>query len=130
MAARLKIIVLDRNHNNPNEWRCAFWADVPATRQSFYANQPIVVNGVWTTVPRHSVWKDALVADLAALENGSVVEMVDAVSVDSSLTVAQIQAVLQARWQAFQDQVNAVQHPWKRYGSTWDGITWSIANVT
>ena len=128
--ARLRIIVLDRSKDDLNQWRCAFWADVPAARQALYANKEVLVNGVWTLVPRRSAWRDALTADNTALDNGSMTELVDTVSVDPTLTVVQIEALLQTRWQAFQDQVNIAAHPWKRYGSTWDGTTWTITNIS
>jgi hypothetical protein len=114
--ARLRVIVLDRPA--PDVYRYVFWADVPAARQAFYANPTAV-----------SAWKDALAADLTALRNGSVVEKVDSLKVPAGSTLAQAQAFLAARHADYQAQVTAY-NPWVRYGTTYDGASWTNGGVS
>jgi len=117
MAARFKIIILDKDANDP-VYRYLLWADVPAARQPFYANASAT-----------SAWTDATAGDLAALQNGSVVERQGELRVPSGSTLAQVQAFLQARWSEFQNQVTN-DNPWVRYGTTWDGTTWTAGGVS
>ena len=114
--ARLRIIVLDQQ--DARTFNYVFWADVPAARQPFYAKPVGTV----------SAWKEALVADNAALVDGSVVELVGTLGVPASTSLAQAQAILQATWQAFQDRITATNR-WARYGTTWDGVTWTPGGV-
>jgi hypothetical protein len=111
---RLRIIVLDQPDGNPNSYNVAFWADVPAARQGYYAS-----------TGAGSQWKDALPADIAALQNGSVVEHVRPHQMPSGTTLAQIEAYLQNQWQNYQNAVTNF-NSWVHYGSTWDGTTWTI----
>ena len=120
--ARLNIIILDRSDpTNPNVYRYVFWADVPSARQPFYAALagPTAV----------SAWKDALAADNTALQNGSVVEKVDTIQVPSHATLAQIRVFLQDKWAEYQAAITA-RNPWQRYGTTWDGTTWTAGGVS
>jgi hypothetical protein len=116
MAARLRIIVLERDRD-ANGFDYVLWADVPTARQPFYAS-----------VDKKSAWKDALPADNTALQNGSVVESTGHVAFPPGGSMAQTQAELQVRWNAFQNEINAA-NPWRYYGSTWDGTTWVVTNV-
>ena len=117
MAARFKIIILDRTPSDANEYHYLLWVDVPISRQPFYAKTPAI-----------SAWKDALPLDLLALQNGSVVETVQTQRVPAGATLAQVQAFLQQRWTDFQNDV-ANTNPWVRYGTTWDGATWALGGV-
>ncbi len=114
--ARFRVIVLEQQ--DVRSFRCAFWLDVPAARQSFFVKPAGTV----------SAWKDALPGDHAALVSGAVVEHVDIVQVPSGTTLAEAQAVLQATWQSHQDRVTN-QNVWVRYGTTWDGTSWVSAGV-
>lgn len=114
MAARFKIIILDRDDRKIN---CAMWADVPAARQTFYANVNVV-----------SAWKDALATDNTALQTGAVAEQLISVVMESGDTNAQSRAKLVQSWQSFQDQITAL-NKWDRYGSTYDGTTWIAAGA-
>ena len=110
---RLNIIVLNRpDDSNPNLYRLALWADVPATRQSFYAVNTFV-----------SAWKDATGTDNTNLKNGAVLETVVELTVPSGWTLAQVQSEAESRWQKYQTFVTN-RNPWVRYGTTWDGTTW------
>jgi hypothetical protein len=117
---RLNIIILERDRENPRLYTYALWADVPATRQPFYAL-------AWGPT-RVSAWKDALAADNTALQNGSVVEDVQTLQVPVGATLAQIQGFLQDRWTAYQTDITTT-NPWQRYGTTWNGTTWVNGGV-
>lgn len=109
-----RVIVLERmNDHPPPEFRVAFWADVPVARQSFYADPS-----------KASVWSGATVAENTSLKNGAVLEMVDTVAAPPNATLAEIQAILENRWATFQAEVNNAKK-WTRYGTVWDGTTWT-----
>ena len=110
---RLKIIILE---TEPEKINYAFWADVPAARQRFYADAAKV-----------SVWKDALAADNTALQNGSVTEFVHHLDIDAGVTDADRRLALRRDWQAFQARVNNY-NPWDKYGTTFD-TAWAIGGV-
>ncbi len=114
--ARLRIIILERDAGS-NTFSYVAWADVPAARQNFYAQPPGTV----------SAWKGALPADNDALVNGSVVEKFATQRVPAGSNIAQIEAFLEQRWTDWQTEITNA-NPWQRYGSTWDGATWAIAN--
>jgi len=113
---RLRVIILERDSDS-NTFRYVLWADVPAARQSFYAMPAGTV----------SAWSGALPADNAAIVNGSVTELVGTQRVPASSTLPQIEAFLETIWTSFQAQINN-SNPWQRFGSTWDGTTWSVLN--
>lgn len=118
MAARLKIILLDRRYAGTQSFNVAFWCDVPAARQAFYAD-----------ANKTSAWKDATAEDIAALRSGAVVEIVEPFLSERGVTLAQAQTTLQATWTAHQDRVTA-HNPWQRYGTTFDGTSWQAAGVS
>lgn len=112
---RLRIIVLDQAV--PGTWRYLLWADVPAARQAFY-----------TSTSAKSEWKDALAPDNINLQQGIVAEQAGFINTPG-FTVPQLQAELQARWTDFQNEVNA-KNPWTRYGSAWNGTTWTSTGAS
>lgn len=112
--ARLKIIVLEVSGRDVHY---ALWADVPEARQPFYADATKV-----------SAWKDALAADNTALQNGSVVEEVRYSTFNSGETLAQIKAALVIASNDFQANTTA-HNPWGRYGTVWDGTSWTNGGV-
>ena len=122
-----RVIVLDRllaaetheGEGMPQQVRVVFWADVPAARQPFYANATVL-----------SAWKDATAADVIALQTGVVVEREEILRIPKTATAAQIQSVLQARWQSYQDTITA-HNPWTKYGTFLDqnGV-WTVTGVT
>jgi hypothetical protein len=117
MAARFKIILLDRLTPGTTTLRFVMWADVPASRWNFH-----------TDATKTSAWRNAMPDDLAALRNGSVLERVDTLAMDGAVTNTQVRTSIQARWTAFQATVTAdTTH--SVYGSTWDGTTWVPAGA-
>ncbi len=120
-----RVIVLERHvdqerawgDQSPQFWSYVLWADVPASRQTFYAKPGFV-----------SAVQGISAADLTALQNGSVVERQRILSVDKGTTNAQLMTKLELEWTQFQSQVNAF-NPWNRYGTFWDGTTWTAGGV-
>lgn len=121
-----RIIVLDRQLNReitwgnqtPQFWAYALWADVPVGRQNFYANAAF-----------QSAVKTISAPDLTALQNGSVVERISVLSVEKGTSIPQLQATLQSIWADFQTEITGY-NPWNRYGTFWDGATWTAGGAT
>ena len=117
---RLRVIFLAGTPDDPNTWQAALWADVPASRQTFYADP---------TNTRKSAWDGATAADNTNLQNGSVAEQVITQRVPPGTNISQIETYLQNVWTNYQNQITN-NNPWVHYGSTWDGTTWNIVTVT
>lgn len=106
-----RIVVLE---SSGRKVRYLLWADVPASRQKFYANAALT-----------SAWIDAQAADITKLRAGEIVERVVEESPDGNL--AAIKTYLEGKLTAFQAEIDARSN-WPRYGTTFDGTSWS--NVT
>ena len=115
---RLRVIFLAATPDDPNTYQAALWADVPSSRQPFYAN-----------TNAKSVWPGATATDNQNLQNGSVVEQLNVQRVPPGTSIPQVEQALQAAWQTFQDSINNY-NPWAHYGSTWDGTTWVVVTVS
>lgn len=113
-----KIIILERLHE-PSDMAFQFvlWAEVPAARQSFYADAEAT-----------SAYEQASAAELDAIRTGAVTERVESATYPKELPLPQILTKLEALWQRYQDQVND-RNPWLRYGSHWDGESWTQDGV-
>jgi hypothetical protein len=111
---RLNVIVLAQAHDDPSGFNVLFWADVPATRQTYYADPNA-----------KSAWSAATTTDNQALQSGAVTELSTNVHYVPGTPLIQIENELQQRWQTFQTSITN-SNPWIRYGSTWDGSTWTI----
>jgi hypothetical protein len=110
-----RIIILEQS--DAQTYRFALWADVPVPRQPFYANPAAV-----------SAWSGAAAGDNTALKNGSVVESTGTINVPIGEALAPSQARLIALWTAYQAAVTS-GNQWARYGSFWDGTTWTPSGV-
>lgn len=108
MAVSKRVIVLEHYGSAPLRFRYVLWADVPATRQAFYADASKV-----------SAWKDASAADNLALQTGFVAELASEATFPPGTTVAAAKLAMQAAWQKFQDDITAA-NPWDRYGMFMD----------
>ena len=97
-----RVIILDRLEGG-QRFRYALWADVPVTRQSYYAQ-----------AGKKSMWTAATALENTAIELGQVAERVETIS--RAGTLVDIQAELQGAWQTFQDEITAA-NPWRRYGT-------------
>ncbi len=113
-----KIIILERV-NPPSDlaYRYVLWADVPAARQRFHADPN-----------KTSAYIDATTEDLATLRSGAVAEKVCVYTWQAGVTQAQIIAELRAQLDAFQAEVTNM-NLWDRYGTIWDGVSWTQKGV-
>lgn len=117
-----RIIILE-NKTNPNEgneaarrFTVVLWADVPLERQGFYATTAV------------SAWKGASSLENGDLQAGRVAEKRHDVAFRFNISLAEAQANLQTIWQSYQDEITTL-NPWNRYGTLWDGTTWTLVSV-
>ncbi len=115
--ASLKIIVLQKNPERQS-YDVAYWLDVPANKQAFYADPN-----------KTSAYKNISAPDLAALRAGEFVEHVHAYSWTGTKNLATIQAELQAQHAVFQSQLTS-SDTYTRFGTRWDGSAWTNVNLT
>ena len=113
------IVILERTSVTPTTLRYVLRATVPAARQPYFADAEKV-----------SAFPGALADDTAAFRAGAFLERVSTFDV-GTLTIAQIGTALAQAQQAFQADVNAngIYNPWRFYGSTWNGTTWTVRGV-
>lgn len=113
-----KIIILERQGMpSDTNYRVAFWLDVPVARQSMYANPAAT-----------SVVKGATVPELALITSGAVVEVVETVQQPNGAPLANVRNAIVARFNQLQAELNA-RNLWDRYGTYWDGTSWTAAGV-
>lgn len=110
------IVILTRTSVHPPAVRYVMRAMVPVSRQAFYAD-----------ASKTSAFPGISAADLADLRAGKFLEQIDTVDI-GSLPLNDVAVQLQGAQQAFQDRVNedGVLNPWKYFGTTWDGATWTM----
>ncbi len=114
-----RVIVLERvGEPSDMSFRVAFWVVPPAARQAYYAD-----------LEATSAYADVSAADLAALQAGQIVERVETRFFPEGTTLAQTKTALEQRWQQIQNAANS-RNPWVRYGTTWDGTTWTAGGVS
>ena len=113
-----RIIILDRvNIPSDMDFNYVLWVDVPASRQEFYANPNA-----------KSLFKQASAAELTAIQSGAIVEMQGILRSVAGQTIAQIQTQLIAAFNAFQTHVTN-DNSFVRYGTYWDGTSWTSVTV-
>jgi len=124
-----KIIILDRV-GEPSDvaYRVAFWLTVPSTRYAFYV-KPAGMNPDGSPIPFKSAWKDATEADNQDLRDGKVLEVIETYTLPAGVTLAQVQTFLQNKFTEKQDWLNSI-NPYVRYGSYWDGTSWTAGGVS
>lgn len=110
-----QVIILDKLSEG-NRYRYVLWAAVPAARQSRYADASAT-----------SQFTGASAQESQDIKDGKVVEKVDTISVAAGVNLAAVQAELQSVWTAYQTFINNY-NPWQRYGSSWDGASWTATN--
>jgi hypothetical protein len=111
-----KIIILEQV-GEPADYRVAFWLDVPAERQAFYANTSATSTVIGATAP-----------EIAAIKAGQVVEVVRDFPRDNGVTNAHLRTALQTAHAQMQARLVA-NNIWNRYGTSWDGTTWTAVTV-
>lgn len=113
-----KIIILDRTDMPSDQnYRVAYWLDVPVVRQSFYADPAAKSAVVGASVP-----------EVAALTAGQVVEVVETIKRTTGATLAALRTAMVARLAALQADLTA-RNPYDRYGTSYDGTTWTAGGV-
>lgn len=120
-----KIIVLDQP-GLPSDltYRVAFWLTVPASRQPY---QAVLNAGTRSQVIGPAAPTAAELNDFAT---GAVIEQVVTVPFVPGTPLATILAQLQSLYNAAQAQSDsAAFNQWNRYGSSWDGTTWTGVTV-
>lgn len=113
-----QIIILERvNEPSDNSFRVGFWASVPAARIAAYANANAV-----------SAFKNASAPEIAAIQAGQVVEMVFTASYPAGTALAFMTADLISQFNAYQASITA-KNPSQRYGTFYDGTSWTNAGT-
>lgn len=113
------IILLDQE-GMPSDlnYRVAFWLDVPAERQRFYANPAAT-----------SAFLDASAADLAALKAGQIAEVVETISRAAGTPMTAVKQAARDRLAALQSALNR-DNRFNRYGTRWtQGGGWTDVTV-
>lgn len=123
MATR-KIIVLQRE-DDPSQsgnihYLFLYWLTVPTARQPFYANASFVSLAIGTETPS--------TGDLASLRSGALVEEQHDAFWINGTPISQIQSDLINDYNASQARINAY-NPWVRYGTSWDGTSWTAKSI-
>ena len=113
-----KIVILEKQGGGFTSFKYLLWCDVPVGRQTFYANDSA-----------GSVYRDASAGELSMIRSGSISEIVDVITVNPGATVALVQSALTIRFNNAQAQVTS-DNPWVRYGTFWDGSSWTNGGAT
>ena len=92
-------------------YRVAFWLDVPAARQKFYAN-PAATSAVVGVTPE----------ELAAIRTGAIVEVVEVIPRPAGTTLASVKQAARDRLPALQTEFNR-DNRFNRYGTRWTQAT-------
>lgn len=115
-----RIIILDRKETHPDTWifRYALWVPTPPDRVPFYVNARATTEVL-----------DATLAERNALIQGQVLERIEGYEWSKGAPIAEIQADLITRWNAFQQEI--IDHnPWIRYGTYWDdNAQWHVVTI-
>ena len=112
-----KIIVLRRTRFSPQiEYEVAFWLDTPSGRQTFLANASATSRVKGATTP-----------EIDAIKAGAIKEFIVSINVPPGSNLVTMQGILAGMHTQFQtDWTNDVV--FDRYGSFWDGTTWSMVS--
>ena len=110
------IFLLERVADS-GDYRVVFWLDVQAPRQRFYANAAAT-----------SAFLDATPAELAAIKSGAVIEVVERANRPNGQGLPALRSALEARRAELQAALDA-NNVWHRYGSFFDGTTWTAVAV-
>lgn len=114
-----KIIILEKLEApaGASKFRVALWADVPSTRWTYFADPN-----------KSSPVKDASAQELSDLRAGKFLELIVEPQWDVGQGIGAIQGFLQAKHGAYQTEVTAY-NPFVRYGTFWDGTTWTAGGA-
>ena len=94
-------------------YRVAFWLDVPAERQAFYANAAALSAVIGISAP-----------DLAAIRSGAIREVVEVIPRPVGTPLGTVKQAARDRLQALQSELNR-DNQFNRYGTRWtQGAGW------
>ncbi len=118
------IIILDRT-GEPSDlsFSCLFWLSVPAGREKFYTIHET------PALPFSSRYQDATAEEIAALKAGTVIEMTENIVMPAGTPLTTIQARVIVRYNELQNALNS-RNPFVRYGTSWDGASWTVGGVS
>lgn len=110
-----QIIILETNPQDGGylSVRFAMWFPVAAGKE---VPRPEITS---------SAWKQALTADITALQVGSVIEEVNNVRFANTQTAAQIKTALVAQYGSRKTYLDALPFVGQYYGTFYDGTAWS-----
>ncbi len=113
-----QIIILERT-DEPSDlnFNVVFWPVVPSARVAFYAD-----------ALKTSRFKDISAQELTDLRAGSFIEIYEKVSFIAGTTLNNIRVDLAARFNRHQNDLNN-QNPFVRYGTFYDGSSWTAGGV-
>ena len=112
-----KIIILERQ-GTVSDCNYCFWLEVPAARQAFYVNTEAT-----------STFKNATIQEIQDIKDGKVKEVTGYKTYEASTTAGQVKADLISMYNSLQDEVDNY-NPWIKYGSFWDGSSWTVGGVS
>lgn len=113
-----RIVILDQvGMPSDLNYRVAFWLDVPAERQKFFANPTAT-----------SVVVGIQAQDLAAIRSGAVKEVVEVIPQVIGTPFATVRQAARARANALQADFNR-DNAYNRYGTYWNGTAWTDVTV-
>lgn len=110
-----RIVILERV--TKRAYRVVFRTTTPVALQSYYADPA-----------KTALWPDAPAADTTSLQDGSEHEASDHITIEPGATQPEIAALLEATWADFNARVQAY-NPWPKYGTRWDGTSWTVEGV-
>jgi hypothetical protein len=116
-----EIVVLDVRVDAVLTITAVFWLGVPAALVRANASATSAVP------PLSSVTWGITAAELAALQAGTVREVVQTITGNKNATQAQAQAVLQQAYADAQSALNGTAPPNHWIGASWDGTSWTAA---
>lgn len=111
-----KIIVLEKLESDLS-FRCAFWLDVPAARQPYYANQSLA-----------SEYKDATGQEVSDIRDGKIIERVSTFNFSANAVVQVILDKLVEEYISLQSSITNF-NPYQFYGYHHDGNSWVSGGV-
>lgn len=106
-----KAIILERADTGGVRYRVAFWLDVAAGREGYYAD-----------ASASSVVPDVTADELTEIRAGRVVERVDYFSATPGLSTADLKVRLVTMWTSLQAAL-AADDTYDRYLTSWNGGT-------
>jgi len=107
-----------QRQNPATAWKVVLWADVTVPERRRYYAKP----ATWT-----SAYWDATAPQLADLRAGVMTEMVVTLSYSDTVLFGDVRQDIEAELTRFQNLTNNL-NLWNRYGTGFNGTTWTITD--